>query len=313
MLNKYLNRGLVLVGIVLLLQTTLRGKEFPQTGAAPSLADSPKGFDRQYHEFFNAYMKGNTQKAESELRRFALPFDWFIGVFGPNIGPEIAKRYAEEFKVFELSTVKRLASIMRCERCLISLNTKAVYKTEVKILSGTGETESDKETGIDFRLPPLQRFEIHYVDQELEEDGDGTGHRFVREIPWGNGTWMDSFVYVDGAFRFFGKGAHSFWDPARIHLADPCSKDGGQPGGRIIHRVEPTYPDKAKQKNKKGAVRLLVTVAPDGTVKDVEVIDGDPILVEAAKQAVLQWRYEPFINCGKPVEMRSIEHVNFPP
>ncbi len=56
---------------------------------------------------------------------------------------------------------------------------------------------------------------------------------------------------------------------------------------------------------------MRITVAKDGSVKDVEIIEGPPSLVAAAREAVLQWRYEPFMNCGQPVEMRDIVHVKF--
>src|SRR5262249_50380370 len=104
---------------------------------------------------------------------------------------------------------------------------------------------------------------------------------------------------------------YPFWDPARIRLADPCAKPGEQTGGALIHRVEPVFPEEAKRKGIQEFVRMRVTVAQDGTVKVVEIVSGDPELVDAAKQAVMQWRYTPFMNCGRPVEMRSMEHVKF--
>jgi hypothetical protein len=45
----------------------------------------------------------------------------------------------------------------------------------------------------------------------------------------------------------------------------------------------------------------------------VKIIKGNPLLVDAAREAAIQWRYTPFMNCGQPVEMGSFEHVKFPP
>ena len=56
--------------------------------------------------------------------------------------------------------------------------------------------------------------------------------------------------------------------------------------------------------------RSWYDVAKD-TVKEVEITGGDPSLLDAAKNAFLQWQYTPFMNCGQPVEMRSMEHVKF--
>ena len=122
---------------------------------------------------------------------------------------------------------------------------------------------------------------------------------------------MDSFVYLEGRFRFLGRGAYPFWDAANVRRADPCAKPGERTGGKLISRVEPVYPEEAKQKHVEGVVRAQLSIAKDGRVALVEVMSGDPLLTEAAKQAMMQWRFTPFMNCGQAVEMRSIEHVSF--
>jgi protein TonB len=80
----------------------------------------------------------------------------------------------------------------------------------------------------------------------------------------------------------------------------------------LIHRVEPVYPEQARENHVSGFVKMVLTVAPDGSVNQVKVLEGDPLLMEAAKQAAMQWKYEPFIQCGKPAEMQSFETVRFP-
>jgi TonB family protein len=56
---------------------------------------------------------------------------------------------------------------------------------------------------------------------------------------------------------------------------------------------QPLYPGIAKTMNLRGSVQLEVTVKPDGSVKDVRVIGGHPLLADAAVKSVKQWRYEP--------------------
>lgn len=56
---------------------------------------------------------------------------------------------------------------------------------------------------------------------------------------------------------------------------------------------QPLYPGIAKTMNLRGSVQLEVTVKPDGSVKDVRVIGGHPLLADAAVRSVKQWRYEP--------------------
>jgi protein TonB len=72
-------------------------------------------------------------------------------------------------------------------------------------------------------------------------------------------------------------------------------KAAGQDGldRRIKSKVNPVYPEIARKLGLVGAVRLEVTVAPNGTLKDTKVIGGNPILVNAALEAVKRWKFEP--------------------
>lgn len=58
-------------------------------------------------------------------------------------------------------------------------------------------------------------------------------------------------------------------------------------------RILPDYPDIASRMGLVGIVQLQAVVRPDGTVKQVYVVGGHPILVIAAKDALMRWRYEP--------------------
>jgi TonB family protein len=62
---------------------------------------------------------------------------------------------------------------------------------------------------------------------------------------------------------------------------------------KVKSKIPPSYPDIARKMNLAGIVKLEVTVAPNGTVKDTKVIGGNPILVNAAVDAVKRWRFEP--------------------
>lgn len=62
---------------------------------------------------------------------------------------------------------------------------------------------------------------------------------------------------------------------------------------RAKSKVQPVYPDLARKMNITGTVKLEVTVAPNGTVKDAKVVGGHPVLASAALEAVKKWRFEP--------------------
>jgi TonB family protein len=75
---------------------------------------------------------------------------------------------------------------------------------------------------------------------------------------------------------------------------------------RLINRVDPEYPKIAKQTGAKGSVLMDLVIAPDGHVSEVKVISGHPMLQNAAKEAVLKWRYTP-----QPTETVSRVTLNF--
>jgi TonB family protein len=62
---------------------------------------------------------------------------------------------------------------------------------------------------------------------------------------------------------------------------------------KILTRVAPQYPNLARTMNIRGSVRVVALVAPNGTVKSLEVKGGHPVLAEAAQNALRQWKFEP--------------------
>jgi TonB family protein len=62
---------------------------------------------------------------------------------------------------------------------------------------------------------------------------------------------------------------------------------------RAKSKVQPAYPELARKMNIVGTVKVQVTVAPNGTVKDAKVVGGHPVLAGAALEAIRKWRFEP--------------------
>jgi len=79
----------------------------------------------------------------------------------------------------------------------------------------------------------------------------------------------------------------------------------------LIHDVTPQYPPEAGRARIGGTVVLLAVIGTDGSVKDVRVESGLPILAQAAMDAVKQWRYKPYTVDGEPVEVDSRITINF--
>ena len=62
---------------------------------------------------------------------------------------------------------------------------------------------------------------------------------------------------------------------------------------KVSARVAPAYPELAKRMHIHGAVRIEAIVRPNGTVKSTRILGGNPVLVEAAQDAVSKWKFEP--------------------
>jgi protein TonB len=81
--------------------------------------------------------------------------------------------------------------------------------------------------------------------------------------------------------------------------------------GLLLRRIQPTYPPLAKQARIAGAVVLQAEISKDGSIQNLHVISGHPMLVPSAIEAVKQWKYKPYILNGEPVEVETTITVNF--
>ena len=62
---------------------------------------------------------------------------------------------------------------------------------------------------------------------------------------------------------------------------------------KVKFKVAPAYPELARRMNLRGSVKVLVVVTPTGSLKDTKVMGGNPILVNAAMDALKKWKFEP--------------------
>jgi periplasmic protein TonB len=81
--------------------------------------------------------------------------------------------------------------------------------------------------------------------------------------------------------------------------------------GNLIYRVQPAYPPLARAARIQGRVELRAIISRTGTIEDLRVMSGHPMLVGAAMDAVRQWRYRPYILNSEPVEVETRVTVNF--
>lgn len=67
----------------------------------------------------------------------------------------------------------------------------------------------------------------------------------------------------------------------------------GQEGRKVIEQPVPIYPQLARRSGLSGTVKVQVVIAADGHVKDVKVIGGHPLFVDATVEALKMWKYAP--------------------
>jgi len=94
-------------------------------------------------------------------------------------------------------------------------------------------------------------------------------------------------------------------NPQRIRVG------GAIQAANLIQKVTPEYPPLAKQARITGTVRFSAIIGKDGTIQDLQLVSGHPLLVPAAQAAVKQWVYKPTLMNGEPVEVITQIDVNF--
>ena len=76
--------------------------------------------------------------------------------------------------------------------------------------------------------------------------------------------------------------------PATAQDSEPS-----RPSRQVVQKSAPVYPDLAKHTHLSGIVRLRATITPNGSVKSIELVGGNPVFVKAAQDAVTKWKYAP--------------------
>jgi len=149
---------------------------------------------------------------------------------------------------------------------------------------------------------PMELIQISYQLKEQYADNSGEDDILVDVTYEGNRTTTN--ITVNG--NTFQVGSDNLTISKLYELMD-LPPDISSAGGRVkaplmINKVEPIYPETAKEFGISGNVILHVTTEADGTIIRVSAIEGHPLLKESAIVAVKQWQYEPAITSdGNPV------------
>src|SRR6185436_2391884 len=93
--------------------------------------------------------------------------------------------------------------------------------------------------------------------------------------------------------------------PQRVRVSQGVSS------GLLMKKVQPAYPPLARQARIQGQVLLQAQISKDGSIENLSLISGHPMLAPAAIEAVKQWRYKPYMLNGEPVAVDTQVVVNF--
>ena len=115
-------------------------------------------------------------------------------------------------------------------------------------------------------------------------------------------TDLADFFFIDGKFR---------WNSTDRYFPFEPELKRNVVMGKLVKNVAPVYPVEAQRKRIQGPVKLRVIIRKDGSVIVQTVVQGDPALSPAAIEAVKQWRFEPTLLDGKPIDFITTLEVNF--
>jgi protein TonB len=109
--------------------------------------------------------------------------------------------------------------------------------------------------------------------------------------------------------------------PLPALMAQPASQTPAPPGtirvgaavqaANILSKVTPAYPPLAKQARVQGVVQFEALVGKDGSIENLKVVSGPPLLIQSAMEAVQQWKYKPTLLNGQPVTVLTTIDVNY--
>jgi hypothetical protein len=150
-------------------------------------ANTPEGFQSQFHAVFEAFQQHNEAAMQDRLQSFAIPSHWFTDSFAPGQAAEFTRQYAGAFADFKRRTASNFAGIDTLKRrVLVDAATPVNIRT--RRWTPAESTGTPHLSALRAPLPPLQKFEIDYM---LDAPGQAPG-----SPPGSNRsfTWTEPFA-----------------------------------------------------------------------------------------------------------------------
>lgn len=97
----------------------------------------------------------------------------------------------------------------------------------------------------------------------------------------------------------------------RIQRVEPTRVASTLQASRLVWKVDPDYPYLAKRAHIEGTVVLEARITQAGTIDSLRIVSGNPLFIQSVVEAVKQWRYQPTLLNGDPVDVITTVTVNF--
>lgn len=272
--------------------TVLLGIALHPSGAQEARAtasDSAEGLEAQIDTILQAAKSHSKKNADSKafddlISDLRIPenSNWFASTFGDDLGAKLAAKYKQSWDGFQDALTR-------------SLRGDAEAKPKQTLVTSFGSTPGfamANMTSLEASAKtPVALYEVLVLTERRGKDA----------VP-------GIYVYADGAFRVLNWA--TLYElpnvrPGRIRIG------GNVAQAKLVHRVNPRPPPEAFQKHVQGTVQLHVVIDVEGNVKQVDVIGGPAEVQAAAVDAVKQWRYQPTLLNGDPVEVDTTVLINF--
>jgi TonB family protein len=277
----------------------------PASTATPlrlDFPDTPGGLEHLAKDIIKAEKEGDTARAAALAQTMILPNPaaWYLQTFGPDIANDEGAKYAASQKSLPNEIVRFFFGAIQN------------HFTDVEA-ARFGESCDDNSGESAFGTLQLRLERVPLYELRLKN-----GHQFLR---------LFALAYVDSGFRYVLAPRIPDHFPfvstktttVATEVASPSLPENTQRlrvGGtvqsaRIVRRVQPQYPEVARNERLQGTVRLHALIGKDGSVSHLVVLRGYCSLAKASVLAVSQWRYTPTLVNGEPVEVDTTIDVIF--
>jgi TonB family protein len=283
------SRNLLLASIILLLASSSFAQNMPQNAPSaqvgPAIPNSSVGLESQLEEIVKIKNKKELKHREQLIGELRIPDPdrWFASAFGNDDGGRLAATYKNSWEDFEDRFTNTIIDLAQQGRTHISVK-------EVSLPAKPAADGQNESSGTDGKTPV-----IFYSAEAAKGSEPG----------W---PLPGVFASAQGAFRLvnwrtlYGL---PYVKPTRIRIG------GNVTAAKLMQQVAPVYPAEARKNKVSGTVQLHVVLNREGGVMRIDVVSGPPELVDAAVNAVRQWRYQATLLNGDPVEVDALISVVF--